>query len=528
MMEAVNQWLVAQSNLRKAASDFLDACTALKAVALQPPRSSHNHQILEIAVDDIYPHITSIELVQNQLRASHTALNVLRNQSAKRVPINRLPPELLSYIFTLAADDPTFHRGHFGRDMNLTNIREVCVLWYRVCANTPRFWSRIDVDLDVFSTAPNIPPTFNRARLWLNRSQGAPIHLYFAGLLGRVSQTTVSELVSVFQPRLTDLESLNISGTHTSDLVRALFAEHSKLGTPGPLKRLTLTNIQVNQEERAIAWPVPSLSGLVELYLGDLKNFASPKLSAIVSLLSNCPALHTLRLTRLAIQADQQRTYPMISLPCLRLLELYIPHDQEEIMHLPPLLAPGLHELDVRLHLPYIDQTSGSDLSFQSLLARSNVTYLTLLNTFQVNIMMSLLSSTPRLRMLVLHNINFRSQEILERLHFGIGSNFDLQLPYLQCLCFVSSHFTSEAIDQVERISAQRSLRSLVFWSCTFFDPQADDRDEEDFTTRAQEPPRSVRDRLSKQVERLVICHLPLPQVHHGVDLVMQALITRE
>ncbi|KAG8706026.1 hypothetical protein FRC08_001309 [Ceratobasidium sp. 394] len=198
-------------------------------------------------------------------------------------------------------------------------------------------------------------------------------------------------------------------------------------------------------------------------------------------------------------------------------------------MQLLPLLSPGIHELDVRVHLPFIGPASNSGPHLQALLARSNVTYLILQSDIPLHIVTSLLSSVPHLRALALQHIRPRSQQTLEGLHLGMESDPDPPLPYLQCLCLILSNINSEVIGQLERVLAGRRLRCLVFWSCTFFNPEVNDNDEGDYTTWARDPAQSVRERLLEQVERLVIRPLPLARSHHrGVDLSMQALIAHE
>ncbi|KAG9075705.1 hypothetical protein FS749_012603, partial [Ceratobasidium sp. UAMH 11750] len=524
VMEAVNQWLVAQSNLKQAASDFLDACTTLKALALQPLASRYSQETLESALDQIHPHIDSISLVKNQLRESITALNVLRNKSTTRVPINRLPSELLGHIFALTVDPSAYCGGHFGGNRSFMNIQRVCLLWHRIVAETPSFWSHINIELDIFSVAPTIPPSFDRIRRWLNRSHGVPIHLHFQAV-SRVRQDVVSALVPILQPRLTDLASLTILGVHTSDLVQALLDLCSSLGTPSPLKNLSLIGTLIRHEKHAISWPLTSLQALEELNLLELRQYASPRFGELVALLSNCPTLHTLRLRCLGIRVSPEQEYPTIHLPCLRLLEVDF-FGENEALQLLPLLSPGECELDVRLSVLTANYgILGSHI--QPFLARSNVTRLTVQKSLPEYVLQLLLSSTPRLRVLVLQLATSRNLEILGGLRFDPDDDSNPSLSHLECLCLVSGRVKPEAIGQVERVIAERRLRSLVFWSCTFFSSEVNVGDEDkDFMNLPIEPPQSVRERLSERVKRLVICPLPRARFHHGVDLSIQELMT--
>ncbi|KAG8706028.1 hypothetical protein FRC08_001311 [Ceratobasidium sp. 394] len=515
-MEVVSQWMVAQSNLKQAASAFLDACAALKALALQPLEPSHNQQMLGSAIDEINPYINDIELVQDQLRESRAALNALRNRSTIRVPINRLPPELLGHIFAIVVD----HKGSTSKSAPLANIRRVCARWDRVCVNSPQFWSHIDAD---FTIVPDTSAAFDRIRLWLTRSRRTPIHLRFVGT-SEIPQNAISELVSILQSRLTDLNSLAISGTCAPALFQALFDPHSTLEAPVPLKSLTLTDTRVTHREHAISWPIPSLSRLVELTLAELRDFASPTFGQIVSLLSSCPTLHTLRLRSPHIRASPEQEYPVISLPCLRLLEIQV-FGEYHSLHLLPLLSPGVHELDVKLRLSTFD-FDGWNSQLQAFLARSNVVHLTLNPAIPDDTANSLLLSTPCLRVLVLHITLPYGLTKFEQM-LSLNNHSIPLLPRLQYLCLASATMESEDMEELERVVAGRTLHSLVLWSCVFShsETRANNRR---YKHLSQEPSQIALERLLARVKRLVIAPLPPDRVRHGVDLSIQELVTHE
>ncbi|KAG8691851.1 hypothetical protein FRC08_010073 [Ceratobasidium sp. 394] len=318
-MEALNQWLSAESNLKRAASDFLDACATLKAITLQSLPSRHGRDMLETALDEVRSHLNSIDIVENQLQASRTTLHSLLNTSTRRVPINRLPSELLSSIFAILLDPPKcLYDYHMPHDY-LRDTRLVCVRWNRIIIDTPSFWSHIDAELDFGLNISNIPPI--PVQLQLKRSCGVPIHLHVRAT-DKVSENDVSKLVCIVQPHISRLKSLTVFGTDTFPLVHSLFELYSSLRRPDTLRTLCVANIDEHREEYNLSWPVQSLAGLTEINLERLNGYASPCLRELVTLLSNCSTLHTLQLQFLILRASPwPNAYStVIHLPCLRLL----------------------------------------------------------------------------------------------------------------------------------------------------------------------------------------------------------------
>ncbi|KAG8724820.1 hypothetical protein FRC09_013781, partial [Ceratobasidium sp. 395] len=120
-MEVHNQWIVAQRHLRESATSFLDACLALKKVAAQSLPSHPNQIMLENVIHDVQSKIGSIAEVESHMYESRAALNALLNHSSLRVPINKLPTEILGRIFAIAVGDSPCPLTNRGRD-NLLDV----------------------------------------------------------------------------------------------------------------------------------------------------------------------------------------------------------------------------------------------------------------------------------------------------------------------------------------------------------------------------------------------------------------------
>ncbi|KAG8724336.1 hypothetical protein FRC12_024323 [Ceratobasidium sp. 428] len=328
------------------------------------------------------------------------------------------------------------------------------------------------------------------------------------------------------------VQSVSVFGMDTSHLVQALFDMYPMHGTPTTLKSLTLAGIQVHSKEHAFSWPTSSFSGLVELDLNDLVGFASPLLNDLVTLLSNCRALNTLRLQGVNIHSNQREAHRAISLPQLRLLELGLLENNEGMRQLVELLSPGSHALDFRLHLASLNY-NGLAPHIRSLLTRSNTAYLTL-KDFHSNSgdhFRSILSAAPHLRALLLHDVSLSiGLNIFDGMLTPING-LAKRFPQLQCLCLIFGDLSPAVIGQLERIATLSNIRNLVLWSCRFWKPpssEPDDSDEEDSNGERWSPhlPQSARQLLLGRFEKVIVQDTPLSRVRQGIDLSIQNLIT--
>ncbi|KAG8696301.1 hypothetical protein FRC08_007249 [Ceratobasidium sp. 394] len=143
-MEALNQWKIAQLRLKEAASSFLDTSITLRKVVAQSFPSHLNQIVLENVLDDLQSQIDSIGVVEHCMHESRAVLNALLNVSTSRVPINKLPPEILGRIFSiLVASSPCYPKR--GQRDALLDIIIVCGRWCQVATNHRSLWSHIDV-----------------------------------------------------------------------------------------------------------------------------------------------------------------------------------------------------------------------------------------------------------------------------------------------------------------------------------------------------------------------------------------------
>ncbi|KAG8729461.1 hypothetical protein FRC12_020964 [Ceratobasidium sp. 428] len=455
-MEAHDKWIEAQLHLREAATNFLDACLALKKVAAQSLLSHPDRIVLlEAIADDVQSKIDSIGAVESQMYESRVALNALLGHSTSRAPINKLPTDILSRIFIISVGSSPCSLLNHGYDI-LLDIPRVCSRWYQVATTNRLLWSHIDIGLCPKGI------NLNLVRLWLERSHGVQIHIHVNKNTFHAPNTAISNLVSILQPYQATTSSLLISGVN-SNTARPLLALCFGDSGPGALRALSVSSIW--DREVALPWPTYPIPELTSLELSELQNGVCPSLDELVTILSDCPRLHTLRLAQFGIRFGDQQNYRIILLPCLKLLELAL-HGNDELAAFLTLVHPGGLELHVRLRI----QSLGEGLvprAVQLLLARSNVVSLTLCNLESYNAVhiQSLFSCVPRLRALRVDRFDHFADTLLRAL-----ANYDtLQpLPSLQLLCLSLGEVHPQLMTRVKLAVGPRQLRSLLFWSCTF------------------------------------------------------------
>ncbi|KAK7041854.1 hypothetical protein VNI00_008811 [Paramarasmius palmivorus] len=151
---------------------------------LSPEDRAHFDSILAVADLRIEETRQRIEKYEQELPRLRRSLDFLR---ARRVqikllyhPIRILPPEILSYIFSLCADEV-----QLNSDASLVthSFNLVTKHWRRVYRSTPQVWNRLHMRIDPSVISPSfISP---RLRHVLLNSREAPLslqlHVYTAG-----------------------------------------------------------------------------------------------------------------------------------------------------------------------------------------------------------------------------------------------------------------------------------------------------------------------------------------------------------
>jgi hypothetical protein len=502
-MDALNKWLVAESQLKTAASNFLDACTVLQSAISHPLPSYSVRVSLEEILIKVQSRIESIESADIHRVESRAVLNGLLNLSRTLVPINRLPPETLGHIFAIVVSYSPCTPTREQRD-SLLDIPLVCTRWHRIISSIPSIWSHVDFHTGITSRE-NDPPFLERTRLWLERAQGAALHLHFRSPSYIMQEDLTTQTISLLQPHANRLSSIYIDDGYHLTFIRAILELRPDDVSPSSLKNLILSGVYYHFRPVHLSfWPGTPFRGLVDLQLIDLEeSMVCPTLAELAITLSHSPSLQTLRLLRVGISSVGADHLPPISLPGLRLLDLT---DLEEsiLLQLVQVLSPGNLQLDVRLNVCVDDATA---VAVRSLFKRSNVTSLSLRTSDESdNTQIVLyLASSPHLRVLTLLLLDSGEHHVIDMLFVSTSDRLVPVCPGLTSLCLSECRIKPVMADSLKQVVEAHSLRKIVFVRCHFGSPPNDEEEDHEKWYLYSAMDKDLKVWISQRVESVLV-----------------------
>jgi hypothetical protein len=448
-MHALDQWQASKAHLQDAVHAFLASCQDLQIELLKP---SHNQPLLEDVISKVYSQSQVVALVTKTMAESHTVLNGIFNISTKRVPANLLPPETLARIFFIVNQ---LRLGEYPVPTNtLVVLASVCARWRQVATTTRSLWSYVQVG-SWHMTKEHDPRSMKRARLWLERAQGVPLHIHFQSSFSSAS----TDLIAILQPHAAKIASFFFEVQCHEDTIQAVFNLCTSHGMPGSVTALIVPGTWSQARPGPLDWPITFFRGLTELQLSHLSGSQCLSLRQLSAMLSSSPSLHTLRLRSMSIIHDQTSTNRMISLPNLRLLDLNKMADFGLLLLL-PLLSTSASKLHVRL---WLSENPSVISTVRSFFKRTKVFSLSLGSSPGVR-QMPWLESLPHMRLLFLDCEETRCQ-ILKELVVQTAGKWAPRCPELHTLCLVGGKVYPRA---TKLVVPAYSLGRIVFASCYF------------------------------------------------------------
>lgn len=284
-----------------------------------PRRSAAN-----LSIPHLREALHSLESKMATLLSERDRLEARLEQAVRlQSPVQRVPNDLLSSIFTIAVLD-----GEEEDSITLSNLMLVCQYWRAVAIHTPMLWTRI---------AMGTHRSVDRALLKLDRSKTAPLYisLDFSPRMehGTVSTENIITAMDLIQPAIWRwktfhltvpsrpqahialtrckeqaplLEVLSIRVAHSmqedhySTPPLPLFERHMPR-----LRSTSFTSFNFN-------WDLSLLSNLRVLKLGGYWNGFSPSADVILKTLRSCPLLEELVLRNMS-DVDPESCAPLIS-----------------------------------------------------------------------------------------------------------------------------------------------------------------------------------------------------------------------
>ncbi|KAG8964436.1 hypothetical protein FRC05_003810 [Tulasnella sp. 425] len=246
--------------------------------------------------------------LQRRILLLEEQLPALRQQRNRRLPIARLPLEILIQVFefVLSAQPPEWRDETF---ILCTVLMRICRDWTRIIQNTPGLWNRIS---PYSSSLCQVMVALNKSRpcplsVWFNSAQMRHIRpgrflesitehvdrweVLELHLIGRDPRIILnSRLGRVFPPRLRRLRvSMEPTGVRSPfhDSKTRLFGGC----WPGSLRHFGLVGCSIDPSRST------ELQGLVTLEISQLPSQQEVRVAEILQILSNCPGLEKLTLS---------------------------------------------------------------------------------------------------------------------------------------------------------------------------------------------------------------------------------------
>lgn len=376
--EAFHQWKVLHDHFIQSIQEYLNACIALEFSLSQPPRSFSDKIELEVALLQISTQLSFVGTCDKMLQQAWGCLSRIRNHSTKLVPINLLPPEILSHIFVLANPTHDVCTGKLlatnkpPKSTCLDAILGVCAYWRRQALSTPLLWSHIDLVV----AGPWKQRFQARAESRIRRSNGTPLEVHILGVeripSSHLEIGDISELVDFVAPHSPRLQSLAVNlQFEDRDIMRwflqrlifdsilpcrlkslALSSSSQSIAPKSSSSALPLSNVHSYHPSLAsvdtlklyhmhIDWASWAYHSLVELEIDELKESDWPASEQMGAVLSACPRLRRLRLSRMAIQSPTDVSDPIKPVFLGELEELHVLYLKGGLSYLLALMIPG-------------------------------------------------------------------------------------------------------------------------------------------------------------------------------------------
>ena len=263
-------------------------------------------------------------IIDRDIARLEESVRVLKFRRNGLAPISRLPVEILCNIFSLSI---------LSRPESWTNFSQVSRHWRSLALSAPELWT-------------NIPVNYPRwAQEMLIRSKKAKLTIR-SGSFYETSRSKTIETIRSCLYEMNRVEEIHIAYGITASALKEIFCDLPKsapqlhtlcIGSSSSyisghvfpihedflydterLQRVELINCK-------ISWESPLLTGLTRLTLESQYSLISnSSINQFLHALQRMPALTDLRLKDYSIPDDSESpsTYPVVDLPCLRVLNI--------------------------------------------------------------------------------------------------------------------------------------------------------------------------------------------------------------
>ncbi|KDQ10039.1 hypothetical protein BOTBODRAFT_58385 [Botryobasidium botryosum FD-172 SS1] len=305
-------WKTRLGELGGSIQAYLAAVETLRESTLALASPGHDSPFVDALYHEIDANLSKIKSMEAQMCIGRTALQSMRNQSRVLAPINRLPVEILSRIFSMSIEEEkdSVKCRSPGQTNFVDTPPQVCRYWRDVAFHTSSLWTHITLH-------ESMPHHRTRAELSLKRSKRLPLHISVE-FMSEGDAPWLNDVVDLLLPHISRCVSLKIvvnGVVQLEHLLRALMGHRpplqmksitwtNKLPTDSPLlydgsydamqgaEHLSLTGV-------AFGWGDLTCAGLLSLTISDFvtachSSWGPP--DHFEDLLRGCPMLEYLEL----------------------------------------------------------------------------------------------------------------------------------------------------------------------------------------------------------------------------------------
>ncbi|KAF8601501.1 hypothetical protein BDV93DRAFT_524672 [Ceratobasidium sp. AG-I] len=367
---ALQQWLDARIHLSKAIQAYISATTFLQSMC-----TPFSIKSTAEALPTIENNIKTVEREQIDLQKAQAALK--KKRDSFNSPIDVLPPELLSCIFTTAVASAS--GSQTSERYVKRNLSRVCSRWRQIALEVCPLWSKVSLILELDSVSRD---EVGGAEIELYGLPKGPTRVPVRRRAGFSDALVIQQTLDIIVPYIRQLCRIDLSADSVEQLQPFLNLLLEK-GTP-----VSLTGLSLSTDKAALAfpeasmhlgecwgqclkhlefltlssvgldWSVVTFDKLRSMILSELPPFCSPTLAQLARMLSTCRNLHTLRLENVTMLTSPDIVAPEhVELKCLERLTL----NEVDASRILPIIHPGHLELSLELQ-DLIDDTDTLDL----------------------------------------------------------------------------------------------------------------------------------------------------------------------
>ncbi|KAF8599887.1 hypothetical protein BDV93DRAFT_608973 [Ceratobasidium sp. AG-I] len=320
------EWGDGRAHLAKAIKSYVGATTALKTAATSHPLWALRYPTSALKEE--------LELLSLGLADLDKTRGMLANTwNTECAPINRLPSELLAFIFQIIVDDAYPHDIYDSMSYinPATKLAFVCSCWRQTALETGSLWSCV---VFPYQADRNYEHVLTIARMQLERTQGSPIDLFVSHKPSfEANDTRFLSTCNMVNRHARQVRSLRVRLDRNKD-IESLLECCLMNGTAGSLSKLEiLANFsshylfhQANSQTlerldeylrsvrmlklRSVAfdWRCAAFEQLEDLDLYNLHSKCCPNLTQLARVLSASPNLRRLRLKEIMIHGKMKPT----------------------------------------------------------------------------------------------------------------------------------------------------------------------------------------------------------------------------